>query len=79
MPGDERESGRRTFDKTVSSKPLAFAADAGLWVFNAGLVRRYWVGRRICGVKGLTVWMADHGGETKYCRDFGAAAGNGIG
>jgi len=27
-PGADRSSGRRTFDKTVSSKPLAFAADA---------------------------------------------------
>ena len=27
---------RRAFDKAVRRKPLAFAADAGLWVFNGG-------------------------------------------
>jgi hypothetical protein len=27
---------RRAFDKAVRRKPLAFAADAGLWEFNAG-------------------------------------------
>jgi hypothetical protein len=44
MPTGERESGRRTFDKTVSSKPLAFAVDAGpygysmpVWYAGTGL------------------------------------------
>ncbi len=27
---------RRAFDKAVRRKPLAFAADAGLWELNAG-------------------------------------------
>ena len=53
--GLDGRSGRRTFDKTVSSKPLAFAVDAApmgiQWRFGTG-VR---VGRRICGVEGSTL------------------------
>ena len=33
-------SARSTFDKAVCSEPLAFAADAGLWVLNGGYARQ---------------------------------------
>jgi hypothetical protein len=33
---------RSTFDKAVCSEPLAFAADAGLWVFNRQLAFYAW-------------------------------------
>ena len=47
--------GRRTFDKAVSSKPLAFAADAAPMGIQWGFGTRVMVGRRICGVEGSTL------------------------
>jgi hypothetical protein len=69
-------SSRRTFDKAVSSKPLAFAADAGPMGIECRFGTRVRVGRCICGVEGLTLWRADHGGEAGYYGDFGSVAGN---
>ena len=45
VAGVEEISGRRTFDKTVSSKPLAFAADAAAmgieWCFGTFVPSRH--------------------------------------
>jgi hypothetical protein len=48
-PGADGCSGRRTFDKTVSSKPLAFAADAAPMGIQWRFGTRVRVGTRIFG------------------------------
>jgi hypothetical protein len=42
--GAAEHSGRRAFDKTVSSKPLAFAADAAAMGIDCCCGTRVWVG-----------------------------------
>jgi hypothetical protein len=66
-------SGRRTFDKTVSSKPLAFAADAAPMGIQWRFGTRVRVGVRIFGG-----WIGHFGGviagdERRYVEDFGVS------
>ena len=71
--------GRRTFDKAVSSKPLAFAADAAPMGIQCGFGTRVLVGRRAGVAGGSIFWRADHGNEAGYCGDVGGVAARTIG
>ena len=72
-PGVDGGSGRRTFDKTVSSKPLAFAADAAPMSIQWRFGTRVRVGVGIFGR-----WIGHFGGliadgERRYVEDFGVS------
>ena len=67
-------SGRRTFDKAVSSKPLVFAADAAPMGIECGFGTSVLVGRRACGAGVSIFWRADQGNEAGYCGDVGGVA-----
>ena len=78
VAGVEEISGRRTFDKTVSSKPLAFAADAAAmgieWCFGTFVPSRHGRVRQgelaLCEAPGLML----HPGLLRSKRTFGIDA-----